>query len=130
MDRLVLALSRSEATRPTRRTHPRVQLRRVNRLYAPHRSSTDGTLPDRRSTVSRTHPPAPTDTPAQYRLSAPCTFTNQTIAGMRNRPNGTSHSPVQPVAGGVCPARVYIFPTSEGMTKAITGPRRIQMTSP
>ncbi len=36
-DRLVLAISRSEATRPPRRTHPRVQLRSVNRLYAPHR---------------------------------------------------------------------------------------------
>ena len=36
-DPLVLALGRPDATRSPRRTHPRVQLRRLNRPCAPHR---------------------------------------------------------------------------------------------
>src|SRR6266540_2488896 len=68
--------------------------------------------------------------PAQYRLRAPCTFTNQTIAGMIRIPPGKSQRPVQPVMGGSCPSFAYIFPTSEGITKASTGLMRIQMTRP
>ena len=39
----------------------------------------------------------------QYVLSEPCTFTNQTIAGMIRIANGKSQSPVQPVTGGMLP---------------------------
>src|SRR6478736_2868895 len=43
---------------------------------------------------------------------------------------GNSHRPVQPVIGGSRPADRYIFPTSDGITNALTGEIRIQMTSP
>jgi hypothetical protein len=45
-------------------------------------------------------------------------------------PNGKIQRPVQPVIGGCCPSFSYIFPTSDGITNAITGWRRIQMTRP
>ena len=66
----------------------------------------------------------------QYVLSEPCTFTNQTIAGMIKIPNGKSQSPVQPLTGECCPSFWYILPISEGMTKALTALMMIQTTRP
>src|SRR3954470_1456847 len=43
---------------------------------------------------------------------------------------GNSQRPVQPVIGGSRPAFLYIFPTSDGITNALTGEINIQMTSP
>ena len=50
------------------------------------------------------------DALSQYRLSAPWTFTNQTIAGMMRIPNGKSQSPVHPVTGDVRPAALVHLP--------------------
>src|SRR5262249_40136419 len=70
------------------------------------------------------------EAPAQYRLSAPWIFTNQTIAGITRIAPGKSQSPVQPVTGGAVPSLAYIFPTSDGITNALTGLIRIQITRP
>src|SRR5262249_62326079 len=67
---------------------------------------------------------------SQYRFSAPCTLTNQTIAGIRKIPNGNNQSPVQPVTGGCRPSFAYILPASDGITNALTALMRIQTTSP
>ena len=67
---------------------------------------------------------------SQYRLSAPWTLTNQMIVGMMKIPNGKSHRPVQPVIGASWPSFWYIFPTSDGITKALTALTTIQTTRP
>ena len=64
---------------------------------------------------------------AQYRFSAPCTFTTQTIQPT----NGIStHRPVQPLTVAFSPSPAYMCPTSEGMTKALTIEIRIPITRP
>src|SRR5207249_7140005 len=57
---------------------------------------------------------------SQYWLSAPCTFTNQTIAGTIRNPNGNSQSPVQPATGDCFPSRWYILPISDGIDRKST----------
>ena len=49
---------------------------------------------------------------------------------MMKIPNGKSQSPVQPVVGGCLPSRAYIFPSSDGITNALTGLITIQITRP
>src|SRR3954451_8641187 len=54
---------------------------------------------------------------AQYSFRRPCTLKNQTNAPTIGR---RSQSPVNPLTGAWRPSRLYIWPTSAGMTNQLT----------